>query len=330
MKIHLVCLLQSTYDAMLDLYRQAEPKMHVLVDDSETADMILFVGRWSFYGHGVVDHPLPRKYPEKTFVYNDDDVLAPLLPGVYASAVRPRIFRLNRLENQKFIDWRNPNVQPMKAEKKYLFSFAGRSSSLLRKRLFKINFKRPDVYIEDTSYYDHWKIQPDREENQKRYVATLAASGFALCPKGASSGSYRLFEVMEMGIAPVIISDRYILPNGPDWDSFALCVPERRIADLAEVVEAHAYEAEERGRLARKAYEEWFASPKVFNHIVSLCERIKARRRVPERWVQPFWRLMLLKLRLVRGVREVLRTAILKVRHILSSRSAGAAQFDTE
>ncbi|WP_260703656.1 glycosyltransferase family 47 protein [Edaphobacter flagellatus] len=330
MKIYLVCLLESTYDAMLELYRQAEPKVHVLVDDPEEADMILFVGRWSFYGNGVVGHPLPKKYPEKTFVYNDDDILAPLLPGVYASAEQPRLFRLNRQENQKFIDWRNEHVQPIEAEKKYLFSFSGRSSSWLRKRLFRIDFGRSDVFIEDTSYYDHWTIQPDREENQKRYVRTLAESRFALCPKGASAGSYRLFEVMEMGIAPVILSDRYILPEGPDWDSFALRVPESRIGDLAQIVDAHAHEAEERGRLARKAYEEWFDSPKVFNHVVSLCERIKARRRVPERWVQPFWRLMLLKLRLVRGMRNALRAAILWVRQTLSSRSAGTAQFDAE
>jgi len=331
MKIHLVCLWQSTYDAILELHRQAAPPLHELVDDPDTAEMILFVGRWSFYGKGVVDSSLPRKYPEKTFVYNDDDVLTPLLPGVYASATRPRIFKLNRLESQKFIDWPNPNVQPMQAEKKYLFSFAGRSSSLLRKRLFRINFSRKDVHVRDTSHYDHWEIQPDREENQKQYASTIASSCFALCPKGASAGSYRLFEVMQMGVAPVVISDRYILPEGPDWNSFLLSVSEWKVAGLAKILDKHAHESEERGRRAQEAYEKWFSSSMVFNHIVALCERIKARRRVSERCVQPFWGLMLWKLRVIRGAREAFRTAILWTLQKLRGRERGSLpQLDAE
>jgi hypothetical protein len=317
MKIHLVCLLQRTYDALLRHFDLAEPKLHVLVDDPEAADMILLVGRWSFYGETILNHPMPRLYPEKTFVYSDDDVFAPLLPGVYASAERGRFFDLNRMESQKFIDWLNPNVRPIPAEKRFLFSFAGRSSSLLRKMLFRVNFRRPDVLVEDTSHYDHWVIQADREENQRRYVETLAASRFALCPKGASAGSYRLFEVMQMGIAPVILSDRYILPEGPDWNSFALVVPERKIAQLAEILDAYAHEAEERGRLAAEAYQQWFSEPAVFNHIIALCQRIRERRRVPERVVQKFWPLMLWQLRFVRGLRGGTRAAILQALHLL-------------
>jgi hypothetical protein len=331
MKIHLVCLWQSTYDAILELHRQAEPQIHVLVDDPETADMILFVGRWSYYGHVIMDHPLPRKYPEKTFVYSDDDVFTPLLPGVYASAENPRFFKLNRLESQKFIDWPNPNVRRMDAEKKYLFSFAGRSSSLLRKRLFRISFHRPDVYIEDTSYYDHWTVQPDRDGNQKRYAETIAASRFALCPKGASAGSYRLFEVMQMGVAPVIVSDRYVLPKGPDWDSFALRVPERNLAKLPHILDKHAHESEERGRLALEAYERWFSAPVVFNQIVALCERVKARRIVPEQWIQPFWGLMLWRLRMIRGTREACRSTILwALQKVRGNERGGLAQLDIE
>ncbi|MDE1178137.1 MAG: exostosin family protein [Edaphobacter sp.] len=315
MKIHLVCLLQRTYDAVLQLHRQASPSLHQLVDDPHQADMILFVGRWSFYGGEVVDHPLPRLYPEKTFVYSDDDIFAPLLPGVYASARRGRFFDLGRMASQKFIDWQNPHIQAIDCPKQYLFSFAGRSSSLLRKLLFRINYRRSDVFIEDTSYYDHWTIQPDREANQRRYVETIAASHFALCPRGASSGSYRLFEVMQMGIAPIILSDRYILPEGPDWESFALVVPERKIASLPQILERHVAESEQRGRLAAQAYRQWFADEAVFNHIIALCQQLRERRKVPERWVQRLWPLMLWRLRAIRTAREAVRsTALLAMR----------------
>jgi hypothetical protein len=302
---------------MLDLYRQASPQVHELTDDPHTADMILFVGRWNFYGGEVVKHPLPRLYPDKTFVYCDDDVFTPLLPGVYASAERGRFFSLNRLESQKFIDWPNPHIRMMDTKKRYLFSFAGRSSSLLRKLLFRVNFRRSDVTIENTSHYDHWTVQPNREEHQRQYVATLAASRFALCPKGASAGSYRLFEVMQMGIAPVIISDRYIPPFGPEWERFALFVPERKISQLAAIINKHAEESEERGRLAAEAYERWFSDPAIFNHIVSLCERISMRRRIPERWVQRCWGLMLWRLRVIRGVRQAARAVALHVMQLV-------------
>ena len=311
MKIHLVSLYQSVYDTMVELHRLAQPQLHTLVDDPEVADMILFVGHSSFHGHGIVDNPLPRKYPEKTFIYSDDDIFTPLLPGVYASAERPRFFKLNRLESQKFVDWPNPNIRPKEAEKEYLFSFTGRSSSLLRKKLFKIKFKRPDICIENTAHYFHWGDRPDREESQKRFARIIAESHFVLCPKGASAGSYRLFEVMEMGVAPVVISNRLMMPRGPDWDSFAIRVPERSMAKLETILEKDVDKSADRGRLAREAYEKWFSSPVVFNHIVELCERIRVNRRIPERWVQPFWGFMLWKLRCVRGTRDASKAVAL-------------------
>jgi hypothetical protein len=297
---------------MVELAGQAEPRLHELVDDPETADMILFVGRWGYFGQTIVDSPLTAKYPEKCFAYCDNDNFATLLPGIYASTEAPRIFGfLHRMESQLFVDFPNPAVYPRNAEKKYLFTFAGRSTAMVRKRLYKLKWRRPDVLVENSSSYNHWGNQPDRAERQEQFARTIAESHFVLCPRGASAGSYRLFEVMRMGIAPVIISDGVLLPEGPDWDSFALRVPEGKIARLEEILEKHVGESAERGRLARAAYEQWFAAPVAFNHLIAACERIRARRLVPERWVQRFWGLMLWRLRMKSGARDKARAAVL-------------------
>ena len=321
MRIHLICLRQGAYDALVELQRKAQPQQHTLTDDAESADMILFVGGWPSRGEGVVENPLPKKYPEKTFVYLDDDGFTPLLPGVYTNAERPGLIDLHRAESQMFVDALNPNIQPIHAEKKYLFSFAGGSTSLLRKKLYRIKFARPDVLVENTSNYYHWDpAQPGRDERQKQYAATIASSHFGLCPRGASAGGLRLYEVMQMGVAPVVISDKLLLPEGPDWDSFAIRVPERKIAELDMILAAHVGESAERGRLARAAYEEWFSPPTVFNNVVAACERVRANRKVPERWVRPFWGYMLWRRRAAMGARGLVKSVVLGIFKLMGKR----------
>jgi len=159
-------------------------------------------------------------------------------------------------------------------EKRFLFTFQGASTSLLRKRLFNINFNRPDVLIENTSTYYHWDdSQGGRQERQLAYAETVAASHFVLCPRGAGAGTIRFFEVMAAGVAPVLLSDDYELPPGPDWDQFLLRVPERDIARLPMLLEPHIASAPERGRLAREAFVEHFSMEREFDSIVDLAAR---------------------------------------------------------
>jgi len=206
-------------------------------------------------------------------------------------------------------------------EKKYLFSFAGGSTSLLRKRLYKIKFSRPDVLIENTSDYYHWdSSQPGRDERQKNYATTIASSHYALCPRGASVNSFRLYEVMEMGVAPVILSDKLLLPEGPNWDSFAIRVPERKIKKLDTILAARGDESAERGRLAREAYEQWFAPSVIFNHLVAACERTRENRRIPERWIHPFWGFMLWRARFISQTRGILKNLILRIFKLMGKR----------
>jgi hypothetical protein len=321
-KIHLVNMRQSALDAMIRRYEVAEPKLHELVDDPEAADIILFVGSWDVYASVVTGNPLPKLYPEKCFVYLDADAFVPILPGVYANTEKPRLFDMRRAESQMFIDALNPFVEPQPdAEKKYLFTFAGGSTSLLRKKLYKIDFGRPDVIVKNTSNYHHWDLsQGGREERQKDYATMIAQSHFGLCPRGASAGGLRLYEVMQMGVAPVLLSDTLKLPYGPDWDKFLIHIPERKIRQLPEILDRYVPESAERGRLARLAWEQWFAPPVVFNNIIAVCVRTRENRRVPERWIHAFWGFMLWKWRLRRSFRTAMKALVLRVFKLLGLR----------
>ena len=101
----------------------------------------------------------------------------------------------------------------------------------------------------------------------------LAASHFLLCPRGAGLGSIRFFEAMAAGIAPVLISDGYVLPPGPNWGSFLIRVPERQISRLPELVEPYVNQAAEMGHSARQAFEQYFSIAREFDSIVELAAK---------------------------------------------------------
>jgi len=78
----------------------------------------------------------------------------------------------------------------------------------------------------------------------------------------------RLFEAMSLGVAPVLISDRYVLPRGPAWDTFLVRIPERRARDVVAILRPLASQSAPRARLARAAWEEWFAPDVIFDRLV--------------------------------------------------------------
>jgi hypothetical protein len=307
---------------MIELHRVAEPPLHQLVSDPADADMIVFVGSVPLYGDGIVDSPLPRLYPEKCFMYWDDDAVVSLLPGIYTNAVIPRWPNLHRTASHHFIDALNPHVNPLPGvEKRYLVSFAGGSTSVLRKKLYKINYGRPDVLIRNTSNYYHWDpTQGGREARQKEYAETIAASHFGLCPRGASAGGLRLFEVMQMGVAPVVVSDKLLLPEGPAWDTFCIRIPERKLKQIPQILERYLPESADRGRLARLAYEQYFAPPVMFNGIIATYCRMLEQRKVPERWIHPFWGYILWRRRFRNDTRTLARNMVLGLFRLLRLR----------
>ena len=97
------------------------------------------------------------------------------------------------------------------------------------------------------------------KDYRQRYWSIMARSQFVLCPRGYGSSSFRLFEAMQCGRAPVIVSDAWVPPAGPDWSAFSLRIPERKLAQIPQILAQHEDEAARMGELARKAWQQWFS-----------------------------------------------------------------------
>jgi hypothetical protein len=285
MKVHLGVICEADQVEILRDHARFS-KSHEIVSSASAADLILLLGVSALDPQQLLNYEAYKAFPDRCVIYTEEDHYLPLLPTVHTNARTGLHTRIGRVFNYAHIsrNGRHQNrfvgetlsTEPIgnTAHKQYLFSFLGGSTSILRKRLFNLKFNRSDVLIENTSAYWHWdNSQPDREARQRRYAETIAASHFALCPRGAGAGSSRFFEVMAAGVAPVLLSDIYELTPGPAWDQFLIRVRERNIDRLPAILEPYSDSAAERGRLARRAFEEYFAIDREFDCLVDLAAR---------------------------------------------------------
>jgi hypothetical protein len=316
MKIHLAAPQDSDLTALMRL--RADQSIHTLTDDPQAADLILFLGNPTHQPHLLLDHPLYREFPAKSAIYSEDDEYLPLLPGVYCSPRNDQNTRAGRIVAWSYVSangsFSNPYIVAGSAQKSMLFSFQGGSTSLLRKRMYRLKFNRADILIEDSSAYQHWNPGgPQHEDRQRAYAATIAASHFVLCPRGAGTGSFRLFEVMKAGVAPVLISDDYLLPPGVPWESFLLRVPEKEISRLPELLEPHLSTSAERGRLARQAWLQHFAPEREFDTVVALAAATLHHGPPAESTFRRQQRSIIFRAALRRSLRSKARAAILQI-----------------
>ena len=267
--------------------------IHSLTTDPDAADLIIFV---EFYGGGwyferVRAHQLVRSHREKCFLFCANPFVIPLLPGVYAgiekrwasSRVRPG-FYLGRTQNPF------TTYTPSSPDLPYLFSFMGSvRNAPVRSQLATL--KHPRGFFQNTTpdfdrILNRTMDRRERVEYDQRYAELTKASKFVLCPRGLSPSSIRLFETMRMGRTPVILSDAWLPPRGPEWENFSIRVRERDFKQIPKILEERESEAAAMGELARKEWERWFSEEVLFHQLVELCLDIKRNRRIPEAWAR--------------------------------------------
>ena len=121
------------------------------------------------------------------------------------------------------------------------------------------------------------------EQQKQRYAEVLARSKFVLCPRGAGTASFRIFETMAAGRVPVVLSDAWVAPQGPDWENCALMVSESQVDDLAQILEKHEARFPTMAQAARREWEQWFAPDVLFHRMTEGMAEIMNHRRAPER-----------------------------------------------
>lgn len=241
---------------------------HQLTDDPAAADLILFVEN-SHYHHDyffgrLKRHPLVKQYPGKVFMYNPHDMPWFVLPGLYTCLSTP-LFEPGCMTACPYIETINHYVHCDFAKAPtFLFSFYGMPQSAPRRAVMQLKHERGEIIASHLDMYGQGKAQSP----QMRYADLLTDSKFVLCPKGIGPSSIRLFETMKAGRVPVIISDDWVRPPGPRWDDLAVFVPEDQVARIPQILEQEEANWEQKARLARKAWEDYFAPEAIFNYFI--------------------------------------------------------------
>jgi hypothetical protein len=109
------------------------------------------------------------------------------------------------------------------------------------------------------------------------YAQQISASKFILCPAGFGLSSYRIFEAMRCGRAPVIIADDWSPPPGIRWDDFAIFVPERDITRIPDILSDRERTWKERGICAHEAWITHFSNETIGHYVVAaMYEALRA------------------------------------------------------
>lgn len=245
-----------------------------LIDNYEQAEVILFENDKPSYIRQTTEF---RQYPEKCMVVSEMDLPTYFLPACYASN---RNFWLSRGRSKSIPYIMTQHAEPnhfikdftFTNSQRYLYSFKGGSTSWIRKKLFKMNHNFSDVLIEESNHYHHWNYDNsyrDQKENlMQQYAKLIDESLFFLCPRGAGVSSIRLFEVMQAGRVPVIISDDWIPIDGIPWDEFSIRIAEKDLQKLDQIVRSREHDAKQLGMKARQAWVS-FCSKEVQSKLLS-------------------------------------------------------------
>lgn len=261
--------------------------VHALTDDPVAADVILFVEEAGDTRHypEVRRHPYVRKFREKCFLFTEADHALPVLPGIYASAEK-RWYTPTRMRSGPYLrpfthDFLKYTPEPV--ERDYLYSFVGAfTNHPIRKAIARLDHDRQYLF-DTTPYWPYGELSSEEQSKlEQRYVDVSRRSRFILCPRGRGASSYRLFESLRMGRPPVILSDAWVPPEGPDWASCSVRVPERRTPDLPAILQDYADEAVAMGRRARRVWDDWFSEAATFHRSVEWCLAIQRTRPLPE------------------------------------------------
>ena len=114
---------------------------------------------------------------------------------------------------------------------------------------------------------------------KKSYIQEILNSNFVLCPRGYNTSSMRIYEVMSLGRVPVIISDQWVKPEGPNWEKFCIFIKENEVERLEEIIDKYKNKSLQMGRIARREWELWFSNSVYASNILNKIESLSKRKR---------------------------------------------------
>ncbi len=255
-----------------------------LVSSAEEAEIVLYADTGGmpeliFLSRVIV----PRGRLAATYLYSENDYARGAFPGLYtsipASAHKPDWTRgAPYIRPNVWLDGVAPLAWPDPPS--YLFTFSGSvETHPVRGRLVSALREQPGMRpISRSDVQSAFERVDERGilKLRERAIEMSRQSHFVLCPRGQGASSIRLFETMQMGRSPVIVSDDWVEPAGPDWSSFAVRVPEDAVASIPALLEPMRGRSREMGAAARRAWEDWFSPEVCSGRLIDACLSIRA------------------------------------------------------
>lgn len=212
---------------------------HQLEDDPRKADAILFVDLQQHPEDPLLkqlpNHPLVRRYPQKTFVYDERDFPVYSFPGIYVGAPAGWAHRLP-VSGGPYPSLLNP-VPPTSREPDLLFSFRGAVTHPTRSQLLRLAHPRAIVEESESPFVGHGKYALGGASST-RYGDLIQSSKFVLCPRGHGPSSFRLYETLEAHRVPVVISDDWLPPPRIDWSQCVIRISEDHVTQVSDILES--------------------------------------------------------------------------------------------
>jgi len=124
----------------------------------------------------------------------------------------------------------------------------------------------------------------DEERFHDYSFVELLNTTFGLAPRGYGPTSYRLLELLALGVIPVILQDKTVLPFSEwlDWSEFSVLVPERSIGAIPFILQSISREkVVKMQRRGREVYLRHFRDRESL--LLTLIATLKARFRAVKR-----------------------------------------------
>ena len=268
-----------------DLAKLADDPRFTLSDDDQNADLILIADLtpqgsgdswWKLQSLCQYLRSHPR--PEDVFVYCPLDKAWCVHQGLYPSM--PRFgFDRRRQRACGYVHTHNPLIdrrrrRNVQREPHLLYAFSGARNHPCREAILNLRDDRAELI--DTTGFVAGESTGSAFRRKREYASQLQSAKFAICPRGEGTSSHRLFECMALSRVPVIVSDAWVTPEGPDWNAISLRVREKDARHLPEILRKAEPQWEQMAKAARLAYDQWFAPEVRFPRMIEACLDIQS------------------------------------------------------
>jgi hypothetical protein len=255
-----------------------EDDVHTITDNPKLADIVIHGAKEQFGSYSVRSQLRPLTDDDiHTVVWDCVDRPVGRLSGFYC-ALDKWIFDPTRHRSMHYPVVFNEFVEEFpQDDAKYNFGFVGGMTAGLRRRLYsklKPTESRDNSIIKIQGIDFATVFDGNFSPLKRDYLEFLRRTKFILCPRGFGIGTLRLFESMQAGRVPIIISDAYTMPSHINWSECSIRVRENDISRIPAIVEAHLPDWPRVAKTARTVWHNNFSNEHTFKYLMANLDEI--------------------------------------------------------